>query len=558
MRLRPLILGMFALWSPCWPAKAGDVATGRTIYREGKLVSGSPLRGVLEGDVEVGGAAASCSRCHRPSGFGSSEGASIVPPITGPSLFLARQNRRADMIRGLYQDPLPKVVRATPRTPRDRPAYTEQSLASALRTGKDPSGRVLDPLMPRYDLGDDDMASLILYLRTLAAVPDPGVDDRSLHLATVVSEGIDPARRRALISVIEAFARARNLEIRRERDRPGFSPHFKGEYRDALRECVIHVWILEGRPDTWGDQLDAHYHRQPVFAIVSGLVEGGWRPVHEFSARSGVPCLFPATDLPVTSDVLESPTVYLSKGLTGEAQALGSWLSGPGRVPPASRIVQVYRPTERGTTLAGAFRHALRGRARAGLVDHALPADDARALVSWYGSVAKDPPPILVLWLTPADLATLPPPEQPDQPGELYLSGGLIDTDVSSIPRPWLDRARLTYPYVIPGREEPQIHRARAWLRSRKVERGPERLQLAAFLAMSVLEHSLDRMVDHFSRDYLIECVEHEAENSMNPGLFPQMSLGPGQRFASKGCYIVSPPQAVVGEIVPLSPWIIP
>lgn len=275
MRLRPLILGMFALWSPCWPAKAGDVATGRTIYREGKLVSGSPLRGVLEGDVEVGGAAASCSRCHRPSGFGSSEGASIVPPITGPSLFLARQNRRADMIRGLYQDPLPKVVRATPRTPRDRPAYTEQSLASALRTGKDPSGRVLDPLMPRYDLGDDDMASLILYLRTLAAVPDPGVDDRSLHLATVVSEGIDPARRRALISVIEAFARARNLEIRRERDRPGFSPHFKGEYRDALRECVIHVWILEGRPDTWGDQLDAHYHRQPVFALVSGLVEGG-------------------------------------------------------------------------------------------------------------------------------------------------------------------------------------------------------------------------------------------------------------------------------------------
>lgn len=178
--------------------------------------------------------------------------------------------------------------------------------------------------------------------------------------------------------------------------------------------------------------------------------------------------------------------------------------------------------------------------------------------MSWYGSVAKDPPPILVLWLTPADLATLPPPEQPDQPGELYLSGGLIDTDVSSIPRPWLDRARLTYPYVIPGREEPQIHRARAWLRSRKVERGPERLQLAAFLAMSVLEHSLDRMVDHFSRDYLIECVEHEAENSMNPGLFPQMSLGPGQRFASKGCYIVSPPQAVVGEIVPLSPWIIP
>ncbi len=553
-----LVLGSLLLSPPSGSAPPDDVPAGRALYRDETLTSGAPLRGVLQGDVEVRGAAASCSRCHRPSGFGSSEGAAIVPPVTGPSLFSPRQARSADLIRGLYQDPLPDVARAAARTPRDRPAYDERSLAAALRTGIDPAGRTLDPLMPRYDLSDEDLKALTAYLQTLASVPDPGVDERSLHLATVISSGVDPARRRALLSVIEAFVRARNLDVRRERDRPGFSPHFKGEYRDALREWVLHVWELDGPAGTWGAQLDAHQRRRPVFALVSGLVEGGWRPVHEFSARSGVPCLFPATDLPGGSDDADSPTIYLSRGLAGEAEALGSWLSGPGRVPPAARIVQIYRPTEQGTTLAEAFRRGLRGDARAGLVDHRLPADDARALESWFRSVADRPPAILVLWLASADLDTLPPPESLSRRVDVYLSGGLLDGEVTSVPRPWIGRVQLTYPFALPGHEEPQIYRARAWLRSRKVERGPERLQLAAFFAMSVVEHSLARMVDHFSREYLIECVEHEAENAMNPGLFPQMSLGPGQRFASKGCYIVSPSPTASGEVVPVSPWIIP
>lgn len=555
-RLLPLVA--MILGSLPVVARASEVSAGRAVYRDGKVASGGALRGILEGDVEVRGAAASCARCHRPSGFGSNEGTSIVPAITGPSLFRPRQARRADLIRGLYQAPIPEAAQAAARTPRDRPAYTDRSLAEALRRGIDPTGRVLDPLMPRYELGDDDMRSLIAYMRTLSAEREPGVDDRNLHLATVVSAGVDPARRRALLSVVEAFVRARNLDIRRTRDRPGFSIHFKGEYRDALRDWVLHVWELDGPAETWGAQLDAHQRRQPVFAMVSGLVDAGWRPLHDFSARSGVPCLFPVTGLPVLDDVADSPTIYLSRGLTVEAESLGSWLSEPGHLPADARVVQVYRPTESGTTLASSFRRAFGHDLRSRLTDERLPRDEPQAVATWYRSIARRPPTVMVLWLTAADLATLPSPDRLPRGVDVYLSGGILEGDLASVPRPWYDRVRLTYPYAIPGREEPQIYRARAWLRSRKVEPGPERVQLSAFVAMSLLDHALGRMVDHFSRDYLVECVEHEAENAMNPGLFPRMSLGPGQRFASKGCAIVSAHRDVSGGLIVVSPWIIP
>ena len=46
-------------------------------------------------------------------------------------------------------------------------------------------------------------------------------------------------------------------------------------------------------------------------------------------------------------------------------------------------------------------------------------------------------------------------------------------------------------------------------------------------------------MVDTFVRDYLIERVEEMLEHRLITGYYPRLALAPGQRFASKGGYIV-------------------
>jgi hypothetical protein len=75
----------------------------------------------------------------------------------------------------------------------------------------------------------------------------------------------------------------------------------------------------------------------------------------------------------------------------------------------------------------------------------------------------------------------------------------------------------------------------KSWQLSRGIAPGNERIQLNTQFTLALLEDSLRRMAGRFSRDYLIETIERETESAPNPGVYPRLSLGPGQRFAYKG-----------------------
>ncbi len=509
-----------------------DPEPGRRIYQQG--TAGQPA----------------CASCHRRSGFGTSEGGVYVPRVTGPALFQPRQLRRADLFRNLYQEPQTQLYRERVRDPRLRPAYTPETLAAAVREGRDPAGRTLDPLMPRYRLSDGEMAALTAYLRGLSAAPSPGVDGETIHFATVVTDGVDPGRRDAMLGVMRAYVRWKNAETRHSAQRVGFSPWYRDEFQGAYRQWRLHVWELRGPAATWPEQLAAYYQAQPVFAVLSGLGVGSWRPVHGFCETAGIPCLFPNTGLPVTAPP-GVYSLYLSAGLTVEAQALARYLpESPGR------IVQVYRDVAEGRTPARAFRDAPGAAAR--LEDRAIPPGQALTPAFWKRLVGETRPDTLVLWLDEKDAATLGPAADAFAPvRRIVLSASLLDEGEAAVPAGLREKVLLTWPYALPGHEEPLIYRVRAWMRARGIERTHERLQLATWLALAVADHSLTHLVENFSRDFFVESVEEEAENALDPGLFPSLSLGPGQRYASKGCYVVrlaEPP----GGVEAVSGWIVP
>jgi len=67
-----------------------------------------------------------------------------------------------------------------------------------------------------------------------------------------------------------------------------------------------------------------------------------------------------------------------------------------------------------------------------------------------------------------------------------------------------------------------------------------------------MVSHSMDT----YSRDFLLERMEHRLGTSLEVSIYPHLSLGPGQRFASKGSYIVKVEAG--GTLTPLSDWIVP
>jgi cytochrome c553 len=533
-----------------------DARAGARIYREGVLPSGESVRASMQGGLAVEGTRLNCAGCHRRSGFGSSEGAAYVPPVTGAALYREKGSNGVDLFRRLFQEVQPARLRARLRGPLPRPAYTDESLAAALREGRDPAGRELDPLMPRYRLSDEDAGHLAAYLKSLSAAPAPGVDASAVHFATVVAEGAAPEKRRALLDVMGAYFRWKNADTAGMRRRSGSTVWYEEELPATYREWVLHVWELKGAPATWPAQLDAYYGRRPVFALLGGVGEGSWRPVHDFCEREEVPCLFPDTELPADTG---GYTLYLSGGLAAEAGALARRLRERAWPAGAKRVVQVYRDEGGGPVLGRALARELRGRGAPDLRERVIHGSQKLTPAFWRDVLEAERPSVLVLWLDETDLTTWDSARTPaDAVAEIYLSYGLLQETPRRALKGFRDRVYLTYPYALPSPESPHVYRVRAWLRARGVARAPERLQLNAHFALSVADHSLMRLAGNFSRDYFVEAVEQETETALNPGVFPRLSLGPGQRFASKGSYLVKPSDGAPGGLAAASGWIIP
>src|SRR6266478_8779163 len=155
------LLAGLALPGPATAAPADNV--GRSIYLRGVLGSGPPLEGTREAGVVTTGADAACVNCHQRSGLGSVEGSLSIPPVTGEYLFHSRAQEAGE-------PGLPYVESLHG----NRDPYTDATLARAIREGLDSEGRPLSYLMPRYALGDEDMAALVEYLKRFSVRHVPG------------------------------------------------------------------------------------------------------------------------------------------------------------------------------------------------------------------------------------------------------------------------------------------------------------------------------------------------------------------------------------------------
>jgi hypothetical protein len=76
--------------------------------------------------------------------------------------------------------------------------------------------------------------------------------------------------------------------------------------------------------------------------------------------------------------------------------------------------------------------------------------------------------------------------------------------------------------------------------------------------ACKLLDDAIGRMRSHYLRDYLIESIERPMGNAAATSAYPRFSLGVGQRYASKGGYMVRFAQGEGSALVPETDWIIP
>ena len=521
-------------------AKMHDI--GKQIYLTGRTASGEAIQAIVGGDAPVNGDQFSCVSCHRRSRLGSSEGGKQVPPLTATALFKPAQ---MSVTRGV----LPKAFKHTGSA---RIPYTEESLAKAIREGIDPSGRKLDPLMPRYALDSEAIAALTAYLTTDPS-SNPGVTETSLHFATVTTEGVAPAKRKAMLDILTGYFQDKNADTRHNTKRAKFSAY---KMYQVYRKWELHIWELKGDESTWTAQLENYYKTQPVLAMVGGLSSKGWQPIHQFCERLEVACLFPNTDTPVISEV-DFYTAYFSKGITLDAEVLANLLKKTTAKVKNSPIIQVFRENGKGVIAAKALRGALQNSDTLRLQDIVVPDTKEFTPAFWDDLFKELDTGILVLWLNRAEVESLGGIKKfPPHITAVYESANLIGETIPKLPDATKAKLYLVYPWELPKAREAQLMRVKSWLKAKQIPFDDERLQANTFFSVQVLAEVIMHLLDNFSSAYILERVEGMLATLSSNSIYPHLSLGSGQRFASKGSYIVE--VSPDGQLTPVEGWIVP
>jgi hypothetical protein len=460
--------------------------------------------------------------------------------------------------------------------------YDSASLAQVLGVGQSVEGRELAAVMPRYRLDGEEQAGIEAYLRQLSRRWSPGATQRTLTIATVLTPEIQGDRRRVVQDMVHALVSRHNLATSPERR------HMSGATQFVLkteRQWIHHFWELEGPPATWDAQLEAFQAREPAFALVSGAGRD-WRPVDRFCARNALPCWFPSALLP---DAESSPgaradlSLHFSRGVLVEAEVLADALS---QQPPGSEVRQWSAPgDEVGFAAAAVLAQRLTATGRAapgpapspflapGESGAPVPAEDS-VLVCWCGRDALS-----------ALLSHAPPARTVYVSGEM-LDGATLAPDqllaAGTVPG-WHAALRVVQPYAMPEVAHANDRVFRNWLDMVKLPLVDEALQSQVFFAFAYLAETSSEMLNNLHREYLVErgtvmlerreqltaaaevraaaslraivlkqpkgdadaaaagVPAYQSASAPHEGttIYPRLSLGVGQRFASRGAQLL-------------------
>lgn len=570
-------------------ADPAEVALGRSIYLDGVGENQRPVMGLRFGGVETHGKAVACVGCHRRSGLGAVEGTEQIPPVAG---------------RFIFTDDRLAVVsmnwRTAKRFNQRHPPLDDEAFAAALREGRHIEGRELGTMMPRYDLSDAELRGLQAYLRTLSVDWSPGVTGTAVQFATVVTPDVSPLRREIFLETVRAAVQQKNGNYT-----PGQRTMSTGAemlFRTD-RRWNLAVWELQGPPETWTAQLEARQREQPAFALVSGLGGGDWTPVHRFCEQQRVPCWFPSVDAPPADASKDFYSIYFSPGVHLEAQVLAQQLAADA---PA-RVWQLHRGDGAGRAGAQALQQALaKSQPKLKLSTLEVGDDDTAVMAQLSQLGRKD---ALVLWW--------PGEEQPrlsrwqSKVGKVYASARMAGPAVLGRPAGFSGEWRYVYPYQTNERRLGALFYFSSWLKTRRIEMRDEVMQSEVYFALSYLAETMADMIDNVHGEYLVERAESmlslreglKAEDETRELLavrlhrgkggvlgeakakaeaiqdtriprpilgktanvqgrregttvYPRLGLGQGQRFASKGAYIVQ--AEADGKLVPVGEWRVP
>ena len=172
--------------------------------------------------------------------------------------------------------------------------------------------------------------------------------------------------------------------------------------------------------------------------------------------------------------------------------------------------------------------------------------------------LAKLHPESTLVWLPADDIAGM---EQLDQgattPSKLIFSSTLLQEEFDKIPENLRAKSLVAYPFRLPEDMQPRVRFVTKWLEVRKEPATSMTIQSNAYFLNWMMTGVLRMMGDDFYRDYFLDVIDMMNDETYAIVNYPRLSFGPAQRYASKGCFLVSVDAGENPEVQAQSPWVI-
>lgn len=474
---------------------------GKQIYLEGTSPGGGKITAYIGVDrIQLPGSAATCGSCHGPDGRGRPEAGVIPSDITW--------------------DHLMKPYGHGHPMGREHPAFTEASLKRCILNGEDPAGNRLDPSMPTYAMSVEDINALIAYMKRLQTDFDPGLEEKSIRIGTMMPAGGQAAKiGQGMVEVMAAYFEEINAQ--------------GGIYNRKLK-LIASPYETTG-PAALGNAMRL-MDEEKVFAIVGAVTAGADREMAELAQEKKVPLIGPFTFFPAAPHVLNEFTFYLFSGLNEQVRALVDFAAAELKLENP-RIAVLGPGDARQQDLQAAIAGQCRARGWTEVAGFSMEPDtwDPLGAAGALKELGVDG----VFYLSSGGLKPLlEAAEKMEWRPHVFLPGALIEKEILEVPAAFQNKIYLSYP-TLPSDQTPAgTSEFQGLLKKHDLSARHMTSQVSALVAAKILVEGLKRTGRDLSREKFIRSLEKLWE--FQTDLTPRITYGPNRRIGVLGAHIVT------------------
>ncbi len=485
-------------------------ARGKQLYLTGESPSGKPVKALVGPEsTELSGTEVPCAGCHGEDGQGRPEGGIVPTDITFEHLTLAYGHNHDNG--------------------RKHPAFTAETIITAVNGGVDPAGNRLDSAMPRYTLSGSDSADLIAYLKRLSTDADPGLTDTAIHLGTLLpTRGPLAGMGLAMKDMLSAYFDEVNAH--------------GGIYN---RKILLEVAEYTGSADSTIRNVRRLLETEPVFALIAPFAANMEQDILLLSESRGVPQIGPYTLFPEDDPARSRSAFYLLPGLNNESRAMVDYAADVLHLKNISSMV--ISPENNNIQKAAEAIEKQSGTRGLGPVTRLTYPPYEFQSQAFAAQLKKQSPEVIFFFGANDELRTILKSAGELKPRPyVFVSGSLTGSNVFD--EMFRDRIFLSFPSQ--SRDQPNADEFFRLIKRNKLTTEYLTAQAVSYSAAKLLTEGLQRTGRELSRKKLISMLENIYQ--FDTGVMPSLSYGPNRHIGSAAVTIV-PAAQKGGHFIPSS-----